>query len=122
MSVKQKEWIMTPTREQFKDFIEAIKTAQEKEDNVNKALGIIWDDQIDSAPFYSSPIWNVVYKAFNMMFGVEDVEGVGNELVWWLDEAPNNEAKYWIDEEEYNISDIDAFYDYLVEKTIEPQT
>ena len=35
---------MIPTREQFKDFIEAIKTAQEKEDNVNKALGIIPDD------------------------------------------------------------------------------
>ena len=33
--------------------------------------------------------------------------------------APNGEAKYWIDEKEYNVSDIDAFYDYLVEKAKE---
>ena len=43
-------------------------------------------------------------------------------MVWWLDEAPTNEAKYWIDDKEFNISDIDAFYDYLVEKTKEPNT
>ena len=54
-----------------------------------------------------------------MMFGVEDIEGVGNELSWWLDEAPDNKAKYWIDEKEFNISDIDAFYDYLIEKSKE---
>jgi hypothetical protein len=29
---------MTPTREQFKDFIASIKKAQEKEDNLGKAL------------------------------------------------------------------------------------
>ena len=32
-----------------------------------------------------------------------------------LRKAPKGEAKYWIDEKEYNVSDIDAFYDYLVE-------
>jgi hypothetical protein len=41
--------------------------------------------------------------------------GIDDELEWWLDEAPKGEAKYWIDEKEYNVSDIDAFYDYLVE-------
>ncbi len=108
---------MTPTRERFKDFIAAIRRAQEKEDNLHKAFELIWDDdQGLHIPFYISPLWEVVYDAFNMMFGVEDIEGVGNELSWWLDEAPINEARYWIDDKEYNISDIDAFYDYLVEK------
>ena len=36
-----------------------------------------------------------------------------------VDDAATNEARYWIDEKEYNISDIDAFYDYLVEKAKE---
>ena len=40
-------------------------------------------------------------------------------LDWWLEEAPKNEAKYWIDEEEFNVSDIDAFYDYLIEQSKE---
>ena len=111
---------MTPTREQFKDFIAAIRRAQEKEDNLHKAFELIWDDdQGQHTPFYISPLWDVVYDAFNMMFGVEDIEGVGNELSWWLDEAPTDEAKYWIDDKEFNISDIDAFYDYLVEKAME---
>lgn len=111
---------MIPTREQFKDFIAAIKRAQEKEDKLDKAFELIWDDdQGQYTPFYISPLWQVVYKAFNMMFGVEDIEGVGNELSWWLDEAPDNKAKYWIDEKEFNISDIDAFYDYLIEKSKE---
>ena len=35
---------MTPTREQFKDFIASIKKAQEKEDNLDKAFKLIWDD------------------------------------------------------------------------------
>ena len=108
---------MTPTREQFKDFIAAIRRAQEKDDNLHKAFELIWDDdQGQHTPFYISPLWEMVYDAFNMMFGIEDIEGVGNELSWWLDEAPTNEARYWIDDKEYNISDIDAFYDYLVEK------
>lgn len=108
---------MIPTREQFKDFIAAIKKAQEKEEKLDKAFELIWDeDQGQNTPFYISPLWNVVYKAFNLMFGIENNDVVGNELEWWLDEAPNNKAKYWINEEEYNISDIDAFYDYLVEK------
>ena len=85
---------MTPTREQFKEFIAAIKKAQEKEENID--------------------------KAFNMMFGLEDDDVIGNELSWWLDEAPKGEAKYWIDEEEHNVSDIDAFYDYLIEMRNEP--
>ena len=111
---------MIPTREQFKDFIAAIRRAQEKEENLQKAFELIWDDdQEQYTPFYISPLWTVVYDAFNMMFGVEDIEGVGNELSWWLDEAPNNEAKYWIDDKEFNISDIDAFYDYLVGKANE---
>lgn len=37
-----------------------------------------------------------------------------SELSWWLEMAPNNEAIYYIDKEEHNVSDIDAFYDYLV--------
>ena len=111
---------MIPTREQFKEFIAAIRRAQEKEEKVNEAFKLIWDDdQGQYPPFYISPLWTVVYDAFNMMFGIEDIEGVGNELPWWLDEAPTNEARYWIDEKEYNISDIDAFYDYLVEKAKE---
>ena len=111
---------MIPTREQFKEFIAAIRRAQEKEEKVNEAFKLIWDDdQGQHVPFYISSLWTVVYDAFNMMFGIEDIEGVGNELSWWLDEAPTNEARYWIDEKEYNISDIDAFYDYLVEKAKE---
>ena len=113
---------MIPTREQFKDFITAIRKAQEKEEKVNEAFKLIWDDdQGQHTPFYISPLWTVVYDAFNMMFGIEDIEGVGNELSWWLDEAPTNEARYWIDEKEYNISDFDAFYDYLVEKAKESE-
>ena len=112
--------IMIPTREQFKDLIAAIKRAQEKEEKVNEAFKLIWDDEQEQyPPFYISPLWTVVYDAVNMMFGIEDIEGVGNELSWWLDEAPTNEARYWIDEKEFNISDIDAFYDYLVEKAKE---
>ena len=37
--------IMTPTREQFKELMTFIKNAQEKEDKVNDALRIIWDDE-----------------------------------------------------------------------------
>ena len=66
-------------------------------------------------PFYISPLWDVVYSAFNIMFGLQDDDVIGNELSWWLEEVPNGEAKYWIDEKEYNVSDIDAFYDYLIE-------
>ena len=111
---------MIPNREQFKDFIAAIRRAQEKEEKVNEAFKLIWDDEQEQyPPFYISPLWTVVYDAFNMMFGVEDIEGVGNELAWWLDETPTNEARYWIDGKEYNVSDIDAFYDYLVEKAKE---
>ena len=80
---------MTPTRKQFKEFIDAIQMAQVKEENLD--------------------------KAFNIMFGLEDHEIAGNELSWWLEEAPKNDAKFWIDEKEYNVSDIDVFYDYLVE-------
>ena len=35
---------MTPTREQFKEFIAAVKKAQQKEENLNKAFELIWDD------------------------------------------------------------------------------
>jgi len=107
---------MTPTREQFKEFITAVQTAQQKEDKLNEALELIWDDdQGQHIPFYISPLWDAIYKAFNIMFGLEDDEYIGNELSWWLEESPKNEAKYWIDKEEYNISDVDDFYDYLVE-------
>ena len=113
---------MIPTREQFKDFVAAVKRAQEKEEKVDKAFELIWDDdQAQNIPFYISPFWNAVFIAFNIMFGIEDDEWAGNELEWWLEAAPNNEAMYCIDEEEYNISDIDAFYDYLVEKANEPK-
>ena len=112
---------MIPTREQFKDFIAAIKYAQEKEDKLDKAFGLIWDDdQGQHVPFYISPLWDAIYKAFNIMFGLEDIEGVGNELSWWLDMAPENNAIIGEDDNEINVSDIDAFYDYLVELAIEP--
>lgn len=108
---------MIPTREQFKEFIAAIKYAQEKEDKLDKAFELIWDDdQAQSVPFYISPLWNVIYKAFNIMFGLEDIEKVGNELSWWFDMAPENNAIIGIDDKEINVSDVDAFYDYLVEE------
>lgn len=108
---------MTPTREQFKDFIAAVRKAQEKEEKLDKAFELIWDDdQGQITPYYYSLLWFAVFKAFNMMFGIENSNLVGNELEWWLDKAPTNEAIYWIDDEENNLSDIDAFYDYLVEK------
>lgn len=112
---------MIPTREQFKDFIAAIKYAQEKEDKLDKAFELIWDDdQGQHVPFYISPLWDAIYKAFNIMFGLEDIEGVGNELSWWFDMAPENNAIIGEDDNEINVSDIDAFYDYLVELAIEP--
>ena len=49
------------------------------------------------------------------MFGLEEDQCGENELSWWLEEAPQNEAKYWIDKKEYNVSDVDAFYDFWVE-------
>lgn len=107
---------MIPTRVQFKDFIASVRKAQEKEDKLDKAFELIWDDdQAQHTPFYISPLWEIVYKAFNIMFGLENDDYGENELFWWLEEAPKNEAKYWIDDKEYNVSDIDAFYDYLVE-------
>ena len=102
---------MTPTREQFKDFIASIRKAQEKEDNLDKAFELIWDDdQGQYTPFYISPLWGIVYKAFNIMFGLENDNYGENELSWWLEEAPKNEAKYWIDDKEYNVSDIEALF------------
>ena len=107
---------MLPTRKQFKDFIAAIKHAQEKEDKLDKAFELIWDDdQAQHVPFYISPLWDAIYLAFNIMFDCEDIEGVGNELAWWFEMAPKNDAIYAIDGIEHNISDIDAFYDYLIE-------
>ena len=111
---------MIPTREQFEDFIASIKKAQEKEDNLDKAFELIWDDdQGQYTPFYISPLWEVVYKAFNIMFGLENDKYGENELSWWLEMAPKNEAIYYIDEKEHNVSDIDVFYDYLVEQSKE---
>lgn len=111
---------MTPTREQFKDLIASIMKAQEKEDNLDKAFKLIWDDdQGQYPPFYISPLWETVYQAFNIMFGLDDDDVIDNELSWWLEEAPKGEAKYWIDEKEFNVSDIDAFYDYIVEQSKE---
>ena len=108
---------MTPTREQFKEFIAAVKKAQQKEENLNKAFELIWDDdQGQYTPFYISPFWDAIYKTFNFMFGLEEDQCGENELSWWLEEAPQNEAKYWIDKKEHNVSDVDAFYDFLVEK------
>lgn len=107
---------MIPTREQFKDFIASIKRAQEKEEKLDKAFALIWDDdQGQYIPFYISPLWAVVYKAFNMAFGLENDENIGNELSWWLEMAPENKAIYEENDIEHNVSDIDAFYDYLVE-------
>ena len=111
---------MMPTREQFKEFVTAVQKAQAKEEKMGKAFELIWDDdQGQHTPFYISPLWNALYKSFNIIFGLKDDKYAGNELEWWLEEAPKNEAKYWIDKEEHNISDIDAFYDYLVERSKE---
>lgn len=108
---------MTPTREQFKEFIAAVQMAQQKEENLNKAFDLIWDDdQHQYTPFYISSFWDAVYKAFNIMFGLEEDQYGENELSWWLEEAPKNEAKYWVDDKEYNVSEVDSFYDFLVEK------
>ena len=49
---------------------------------------------------------------FNQKYDKYEID----DLYWWLENAPTNEAKYWIEKKEHNISDIDAFYDYLVEK------
>lgn len=107
---------MTPTHEQFKELMAFIKNAQEKEDKVNDALRIIWDDEQEQyPPFYISPWWIAIRYAFCLLFNIEfNRLGIDDELEWWLDEAPKGEAKYWIDEKEYNVSDVDAFYDYLV--------
>lgn len=70
---------MTPTREQFKDFIASIKKAQEKEDNLGKAFELIWDDdQGQYLPFYILPLWGAVYQAFNIMFNLKDDDVIGN--------------------------------------------
>ncbi|MBO4691305.1 MAG: hypothetical protein J5604_00845 [Bacteroidales bacterium] len=108
---------MIPTREQFKEFIEFVKSAQAKEDKVNDAFELIWDDeQGQHTPFYISPWRKVVRYAFCLLFNLKFNElGIDDELEWWMEEAPKGEAKYWIDKKEYNVSDIDAFYDYLVE-------
>ena len=112
-----KKTTMIPTREQFKDFLAAIQYAQEKEDKLGKAFELIWDDdQAQYVPFYISPFWGAIYKAFNIMFGLEDIEGVGNELSWWFEMAPDNDAIIGIDGKEINVSDVDAFYDYLVKE------
>lgn len=109
---------MIPSREQFKDFLAAIKYAQEKEDKLDKAFELIWDDdQAQYVPFYISPFWDAIYKAFNMAFGLKDDEYGENELSWWLEMAPENKAICCLDEVEHNVSDIDAFYDYLIELT-----
>ena len=50
-----------------------------------------------------------------MAFGLRDNEYGENELSWWLEMAPENKAIYYNEEKEHNVSDIDAFYDYLVE-------
>ena len=116
----EKDTNMLPTREQFKDFIAAIKHAQEKEDKLDKAFELIWDDdQAQYVPFYISPFWDAIYTAFNIMFGLEDIEGVGNELSWWFDMAPENNAIIGEGDTEINVSDIDAFYDYLIDCAIE---
>ena len=41
---------MTPTREQFRELMTFIKNAQEKEDKVNDAFKIIWDDEQGQYP------------------------------------------------------------------------
>ncbi len=50
---------MTPTHEQFKELMTFIKNAQQKEDKINDALKVIWDDeQGQYPPFYISPWCN----------------------------------------------------------------
>ena len=114
---------MLPTREQFKDFIALVQNAQEKEGKINEAFKIIWDEeQGQYPPFYISPWWRVVRYAFCLLFNLKfNILGIDDELEWWMENAPKGEAKYWIDEKEYNVSDVDAFYDYLVELAKEPK-
>ena len=109
---------MTPTREQFKELMAIIKNAQEKEDKVNDAFELIWDDeQAQHVPFYISPWWAAVRYAFCLLFNLEfNKLGIDDDLEWWMDGSPKNKAIYWTENgEEHNVSDIDAFYDYLVE-------
>jgi len=115
---------MIPTRDQFKEFMAFVKNAQEKEDKVNDAFELIWDDeQAQHVPFYISPWWTAVRYAFCLMFNQEFKKyGETDDLYWWLENASKNEAIYYIDDKEYNVSDIDAFYDYLVERSKEQET
>ena len=114
---------MLPTREHFKEFMAFVQNAQEKEDKVNDAFELIWDEeQAQLVPFYISPWWKVVRYAFCLLFNLKfNKLGIDDVLEWWMEEAPKGEAKYWIDDKEYNVSDIDAFYDYLIELSKEPQ-
>ena len=52
-----------------------------------------------------------------MAFGLKDDEYGDNELSWWLEMAPENKAICYLDDVERNVSDVDAFYDYLIEIT-----
>lgn len=118
------EKLFQPTREQFKVFMAFVKNAQEKEDKVNDAFELIWDeDQAQHVPFYISPWWIVVRYAFCLLFNLKfNKLGIDDELGWWLEEAPKGEAKYWIDGKEYNVSDVNDFYDYLVNLAKGPQS
>ena len=37
---------MIPSREQFKEFMAFVKNAKQKEDKVNDAFELIWDDDV----------------------------------------------------------------------------
>ena len=93
--ILSKKTTMTPTREQFKEFMAYVQNAQKKEDKVNDAFELIWDDdQAQHVPFYISPWWKVVRYAFCLLFNLEfNKLGIDDVLEWWLEEAPKGEAK-----------------------------
>ena len=117
---------MTPTREQFKEFIAFVKNAKEKEDKVNDAFQLIWDDdQAQNVPFYISPLWTAVRYAFCLMFNQEFKRfGETDDLYWWMETAPKNYAKYWIDEEEFlthqpRYKEIDIFFARIINQMMQ---
>ena len=85
---------MIPTREQFKEFMAFVQNAQEKEDKVNDAFELIWDEeQAQHVPFYISPWWKVVRYAFCLLFNLKfNKLGIDDVLEWWMDISLRTDA------------------------------
>ena len=58
---------MTPTREQFKEFIAAVQKAQEKEEKLDKAFELIWDDdQGQHTPFFTFHLFGMQFTKLSI--------------------------------------------------------